>query len=151
MRTLLTCATIVAAFAVESACARKQDDSQPPNTAATAYAGYPQAYPTAPGYPQAGAYPQATAAPTFAPGPYPAAPAPTSAAPVVAPTTPATSATMAVPGPLALPCQNDLSCGTHHCNTQYSKCAFPCQSAADCLSPNQCMAGLCVPSVPQPH
>jgi hypothetical protein len=154
MRTLLTCATILTALAVVSACAKKQDDTQPPNTAATAYGAYPQAYPTAtgypaaPGYPQPGAYPQQPA--TTPAVQYPAQ-VPTAQAPAVAPTAPATAATMAVPGPLALPCQNDLSCGTHHCNTQYGKCAFPCQSPADCLSPNQCMAGLCVPSVPQAH
>lgn len=159
MRTLLTFTTLVAAFAIVSACAKKQDDTQPPNTAATAYGAYPQAYPpatgypAAAGYPQPGAYPQQPAsAPTYPPGQYPAQ-APTAPTPAVAPTAtaPASGGTMAVPGPLALPCQNDLSCGTHHCNTQYQKCAFPCQSAADCLSPNQCMAGLCVPSVPQAH
>jgi hypothetical protein len=157
MRTLLTCAAIVAALGVVSACAKKQDDTQPPNTAATAYGTYPQAYPTATaypaatGYPQPGAYPQQpSAAPAYPPAQYPAQ-APTAPAPATAPTAPAPTGAMAVPGPLALPCQNDLSCGTHHCNTQYGKCAFPCQSPADCLSPNQCMAGLCVPSVPQSH
>jgi hypothetical protein len=154
MRTLLTCAAILTALAVVSACAKKQDDTQPPNTAATAYGAYPQAYPAAtgypaaPGYPQAGGYPQQ---PTTAPTSQYPAQNPAAQAPAVSPTAPATAATMAVPGPLALPCQNDLSCGTHHCNTQYGKCAFPCQSPADCLSPNQCMAGLCVPTVPQAH
>ena len=55
---------------------------------------------------------------------------------------------MAVPGPLALPCQSDANCGTHKCNTQYGKCAFPCQSAADCVT-NNCVMGVCVPG--QPH
>jgi hypothetical protein len=60
--------------------------------------------------------------------------------------------TMAVPGPVAFDCISDSVCGTHHCNTQlgpdggpYNKCAFPCQSAADCIAPNACVAGLCVP------
>jgi hypothetical protein len=44
-----------------------------------------------------------------------------------------------------------VPCGTHHCNLQYGKCAFPCQSAVDCLSPNSCVAGLCVPAPPQAH
>jgi hypothetical protein len=52
---------------------------------------------------------------------------------------------MAVPGPTSLQCRNDLTCGTHHCNVLYGKCAFPCQSAVDCVSPNQCVSGLCVP------
>jgi hypothetical protein len=61
---------------------------------------------------------------------------------------PAGSMQMAVPGPIAFQCQNDVPCGTHHCNMQYGKCAFPCQSAADCISPNQCLAGLCIPAPP---
>jgi hypothetical protein len=55
---------------------------------------------------------------------------------------------MATPGPLALPCQSDAICGTHHCNTQYGKCAFPCQTAADCIAPNQCTMGVCAPALP---
>jgi hypothetical protein len=34
----------------------------------------------------------------------------------------------------------------HRCNLQYGKCAFPCQTNVDCLSPNTCMTGLCVPA-----
>jgi hypothetical protein len=56
---------------------------------------------------------------------------------------------MAIPGQLALACQNDVACGTHHCNTQYGKCAFPCQSAVDCIAPNQCSMGFCVPQLGQ--
>jgi hypothetical protein len=55
---------------------------------------------------------------------------------------------MATPGALALPCTNDLACGTNHCNTQYGKCAFPCQTAADCITPNQCgPLGFCIPNM----
>jgi hypothetical protein len=61
---------------------------------------------------------------------------------------PAASGQMAVPGPIAFQCQNDVPCGTHHCNLQYGKCAFPCQSAADCITPNACMAGFCAPPLP---
>jgi hypothetical protein len=50
---------------------------------------------------------------------------------------------LATPGPLALPCKSDVSCGTHHCNTQYGKCAWPCQTAADCVAPNTCSKGVC--------
>jgi hypothetical protein len=34
-----------------------------------------------------------------------------------------------------------------HCNTQYGKCAFPCQTANDCISGAQCntMTGFCLP------
>ena len=54
---------------------------------------------------------------------------------------------MATPGPLALPCQNDSQCGLAHCNTQYAKCAFPCQTAADCIQGASCnaMTGFCLP------
>ena len=45
------------------------------------------------------------------------------------------------PGPLAFSCQNDVPCGTHHCNMQYGKCAFPCQTADDCISPNHVHGG----------
>ncbi len=86
--------------------------------------GYPQ-----PGYPQPG-YPQ--------PGyPQPGYPQPTA------------TATQAPPSPLALPCQNDFTCGTHKCNLQVGRCAFPCANAAtDCAAGMGCMAGLCVPGAP---
>ena len=51
-------------------------------------------------------------------------------------------------GQYPLQCTNDVPCGTHHCNTQYGRCAFPCQSAVDCITPNTCMMGLCVPAPP---
>ena len=52
--------------------------------------------------------------------------------------------------PLALPCQNDLTCGTHKCNLQTGRCAFPCGSNADCAAGFSCMGAgqptaLCVP------
>ncbi len=105
----------------------------------------PQPYPTAQGYaPQPGAaptaaYPQQGYAQPTAPAPGPVA------QPGAAPATGA--APMATPGPLALPCQNDQSCGLAHCNTQYSKCAFPCQSATDCIQGASCnaMTGFCLP------
>lgn len=139
MRTLSICVVASSAILlVITACGPK--NTQQPGTTPTATA-YPGGYPPPQGqYPQGGAYPPATAAPTYAapgqpmPGPTgPTGPAPTSGAP------------MATPGPLAFTCQNDVPCGTHHCNTQYGKCAFPCQSASDCITPNQCLAGFCVP------
>jgi hypothetical protein len=47
---------------------------------------------------------------------------------------------MATPGPLALPCQNDSGCGTHRCNTQFGKCAYPCQTDTDCIQGSTCFA-----------
>jgi hypothetical protein len=85
--------------------------------------GYPQQQPGYPQQPQPG-YPQQPGQPT--------APA---------------AGTMATPGPLALPCQNDGACGLHKCNTQFQKCAFPCQSEVDCAQGNQCMMGVCAPKL----
>ena len=155
MRTLLTSAALSAFLLLFAACAKKQDDTQPPavGTAPSAYQSYPP-----PGYlPPQPAYAQPQPQPQPYPNQYPppaptyAQPSPPMTAPAPAPAYPAAptgSTQMAVPGPIAFQCQNDVPCGTHHCNMQYGKCAFPCQSAADCISPNQCMAGLCVPAPP---
>jgi len=105
---------------------KKQDDAPPPAAAPSASAGYP------------GYAPQ----PTY--GQYPV-PAPSAAAPLPPPA-PSGAAAMAVPGPLAFQCQNDVPCGTHRCNASYGKCAFPCQSNVDCVAPNTCVLGLCVPA-----
>ena len=76
--------------------------------------------------------------------PQQAAPAPTTAAPAAAGTA---GGTMATPGPLALPCQNDAACGFARCNVQYQKCAFPCAGPVDCAPGNSCntATGLCLP------
>lgn len=104
--------------------------------------GYPQQTqpagvaqpPQQPGYGQA---PAAAPAPAATPAPAPAAtPAP------------APAAALSPPGPLALPCTSDAQCGTAHCNTQFQKCVFPCQTDNDCIAPNRCMATLCVPAMP---
>jgi len=59
---------------------------------------------------------------------------------------PAPQPTQAQPSPLALPCQSDFTCGTHKCNLQAGKCAFPCANAqTDCAAGMGCMNGLCVP------
>ncbi|HEX3598032.1 MAG TPA: hypothetical protein VHU80_23140, partial [Polyangiaceae bacterium] len=78
---------------------------------------------------------------------YPQQAPPVATAPAPAPAAPAAGGTMATPGPLALPCQNDSACGFARCNVQYSKCAFPCQSQVDCGAGNSCntMTGLCLP------
>jgi hypothetical protein len=99
-------------------------------------------------------------APAAAPAPTYVAPAPTVAQPAVAqpavaPATPAPVGTvpaaaggvMATPGPLALPCTGDASCGFARCNVQFQKCAFPCASAVDCAAGASCntLTGLCLP------
>jgi len=96
--------------------------------------------------------------PAAAPAPYVAPPPATVAQPqpVVTAATPAPVApgavapaagTMATPGPLALPCTGDASCGFARCNVAFSKCAFPCASAVDCAAGASCntMTGLCLP------
>ena len=136
LRTLSTCAVEASVLVVVAACQPKtQDGGMPPNgmppngMPPTGYpppgqTGYPPGQTPPPGYPAPGTVPTAT------PGTTPM---------------PAGSGQMAVPGPIAFQCKDDVPCGTHHCNLQYGKCAFPCASAADCLAPNSCMAGLCVP------
>jgi hypothetical protein len=82
-------------------------------------------------------------APYGQPSPYGAPPAPSPGpAPVPAPApTPA-----AQPSPLALPCNSDFTCGSHKCNLQVGKCAFPCANAAtDCAAGMTCLSGICVP------
>ena len=100
--------------------------------------------------------PAAAPAPYVAPAPTVAQPAvaqpavaPATPAPVVAAGTPAAGGAMATPGPLALPCTSDASCGFARCNVQFQKCAFPCASAVDCAAGNSCnaMTGLCLPGV----
>ena len=105
--------------------------------------GYPQQTqpagvaqpPQQPGYTQPAATvpPAATTPPATTPAPV------TTAAPAVA---------LSPPGPLALPCTSDAQCATAHCNTQFGKCVFPCQNDNDCISPNRCMAGACLPPMP---
>ncbi len=128
------------------ACGSNSSSTQPTSATATAPYGYPPPGYPPPGYPppgyptggQPGAPPPgyATAQPTPYPAPYPA-PAPAPA--------PTGSAQLSTPGLLALPCQSDAACGLHHCNTQYGKCAFPCQTAADCMSGSHGIMGVCLP------
>ena len=114
--------------------------SQVPQPAPT-YAPYSQALPPAAAQPGAVA-PAPVPAPSPTPAPVPApVPAPAAA--------PSGSAQMAVPGPMSfVTCTDDVPCGTHHCNVQYRKCAFPCQTNVDCIAPNTCVVGLCVPAIP---
>jgi len=135
---------VVTVAALVAACGKK-DETPPPNQAGYGQpqqGGYPQQQG---GYPQQqGGYPQQQGGyPQQQPG-YPA-PGQPGAAPA--------GGQMAVPGPTALPCQNDSSCMTHKCNAQYGKCAFPCQSDADCIQGSTCfVAGgplaACIPKPP---
>jgi hypothetical protein len=54
------------------------------------------------------------------------------------------------PSPFALPCQTDVTCGTHKCNVAAQKCAWPCASNADCAAGFSCMGAggptaMCIP------
>ena len=116
---------VVTVAALVAACGKK--DETPP----AAYGQTPGQYPQQ----QPGQYPQQQ------PGQYPQQPG---AAP---------QGQLATPGPTALPCQNDSSCMTHKCNTQYGKCAFPCLSDADCITGSTCFVGggalaACIPKPP---
>jgi hypothetical protein len=153
MRMLLTCILVATLPAIVVGCKRQDDTQQPTPVAATAPYGPYQGYPA----PQAtyGQYAPPPATPTYAqpyPPPPPPAQAPVQPATPISPApAPGVSGQMAVPGPVAFQCQNDIPCGTHHCNVQYGKCAFPCQTNADCISPNSCVLGLCVPAPPPQH
>src|SRR5689334_10938549 len=78
----------------------------------------------------------------------PAATTPVATTPVPVATVPVAAATLSPPGPLALPCTSDAQCATARCNTQFGKCVFPCQNDNDCIAPNRCMAGACLPAMP---
>lgn len=63
---------------------------------------------------------------------------------------PGQPAPAAAPSPLALPCQSDMTCGTHKCNLTTGRCAFPCAANTDCAAGFSCMgaggpAAICVP------
>jgi hypothetical protein len=66
----------------------------------------------------------------------------TAAAPAVA-----SAGALSQPGPLALPCQSDAQCLTHHCNVAAGKCAWPCQTDNDCMPGNRCIAPTCLPKL----
>jgi hypothetical protein len=125
-----------ATVALPLAC--KKDEEPPPQTPPT-YQPYPAQ--TAP-QPVAGQpAPVATQ-----PAPVATQPVPTAAQP--APTAAPTAAGgLSQPSPMALPCTSDAACLTHRCNTQFGKCAWPCQSDNDCNPGNHCMAGACVPKM----
>ena len=61
--------------------------------------------------------------------------------------TPASAGSLSQPGPLALPCQGDAQCLTHHCNIAAGKCAWPCQTDNDCMPGNRCIAPTCLPKL----
>ena len=143
MRRFVSVAVVVTGFIVIAACGKKDENPQP--VAPTATSPYP-AQPGQPGqpgqYPPAGQgqYPQPAPGQPQYPPPGPATAPPPGPGPA--------PATMAVPSPIATPCQNDGPCLTHHCNVQYQKCAFPCQnSEVDCIAPNVCNAGVCAPKL----
>jgi hypothetical protein len=121
---LLTVVPLVGSFAC-----KKKDEQPPPQQ--------PMYAPQAPGVQPAPGQP----APAQ-PAPPPVQPAPT-AAPAPAPTA---AGTLSQPSPMALPCTADANCLTHRCNTQFGKCAWPCQSDTDCNPGNRCMGGACVPA-----
>jgi hypothetical protein len=53
------------------------------------------------------------------------------------------------PSALAFPCTMDANCLTHRCNTALGRCAWPCQSDADCQPNTQCVTPACIPIIGQ--
>lgn len=146
MRTFGKSALVVVSSAlcvVALACGGSNSNTPAAAPSASAAYGQPGAYPQQ-GYPQQG-YPQ-QGYPQQPTAGYPQTGAPATAAPATG--APAAGGTMATPGPLALPCSSDSNCGLAHCNTQFQKCAFPCQnSAVDCIQGASCntATGFCLP------
>lgn len=62
----------------------------------------------------------------------------------------APSATMSKPADYAFPCQSDAQCVAHRCNVAAGKCAWPCQTNADCQPGFQCLSPQCVPAIAPP-
>jgi hypothetical protein len=60
---------------------------------------------------------------------------------------PTATGTMSTPAAMAFPCQTDATCLSHRCNTQVGRCAWPCQSNADCNPGFQCVSPACVPAM----
>ncbi len=95
-----------------------------------------QGYPPQQGYQQPQQYPQQQGYPQQAPQQgYPQQPQ---------------QAPAAAPSPLALPCSSDITCGTHRCNPQTGRCAFPCTANTDCAGGFSCLGAggptaICVP------
>jgi hypothetical protein len=145
MRMFLICTTALVLPGVIGGC-RKEDETPPsaPPSAAVAYPA-PETRPQPTDGRNAASGPVSASqkpTPPVATKPPPPVPMPAAGAP----------GQMAVPGNLASPCQNDVPCGTHRCNVTYGKCAFPCQTNVDCLAPNACTTGFCVPApVAQPQ
>jgi hypothetical protein len=138
---------IITSVSIFAACGGEEKPAEAPPQPYPPQGQYPQGqYPQQQGqYPQQQGqypqqqYPQQPGAPATAPGAAPGA-------------APAAGGTMATPGPLALPCQNDSACGFAKCNVQFQKCAFPCQNTAvDCAPGNACntATGLCLPGTGQ--
>ena len=135
MRKTAALVGLVATLTVFAAC--KKDDPPPAtqaNAAQPGQPGYYQPQPGQPGYQPQPGYPPQPGQPGYPPQPgQPQA------------------GQLAVPGPAALPCQNDSMCMTHKCNTQYQKCAFPCETDNDCIQGAYCFKGpvpACVPKAP---
>jgi hypothetical protein len=143
MRTFAACVGMLGigvAMTLGAGC-KKDDQTAQPATASSVAGQYPQGqYPQQ--YPQ-GQYPQQYPQGQY-PQQYPQTPQPAvTAAPA--------GGQLAVPGPAALPCSNDSMCMTHKCNTQYGKCAFPCETDFDCIQGAYCFKGpvpACLPKAP---
>jgi hypothetical protein len=57
------------------------------------------------------------------------------------------------PSPFALPCQSDITCGSHKCNLSVGKCAWPCAASSDCANGFGCVGAggptaMCIPGAP---
>ena len=49
------------------------------------------------------------------------------------------------PDPEGFLCKADVDCVLHRCNTKRGRCAYPCESDADCAAGTRCGAPACIP------
>jgi len=128
---------------------KKDDETQPANSAANVQQGgyqqQPGAYQQQPGAYQQQPAQQQGGYQQQQPGAYQQQP-PAATQPAPAAQTAPTGASPA-PNALATPCKSDAECIGARCNLQAQKCQFPCGSNTDCQTGWGCMMGACAPTM----
>jgi hypothetical protein len=144
MRDRLTSfAAIVTLTAIALTGCKKEDETQPANTAGTQQ--YPQQQYQQ--QQQQPVYQQQQQQPVYQQQQQPVATQPAAAQPAAA--QPAAAATSPTPSALATVCKTDAECIGAKCNVAAGKCQFPCGSNADCQSGWSCnlqLGQVCMPS-----
>jgi hypothetical protein len=61
------------------------------------------------------------------------------------PAQPGTAPKTMNPDPEGFVCKSDMDCVLHRCNVKRGRCAYPCESDADCAGATRCGAPACIP------